>query len=171
MNKLVKSLAIIAVVVIALGTTSSVFAQTTGPGTRGGYGGGLRNGRGTGGAMFGEPLQAGDDGMLHDYFIAAYAEELDIDAEELETRLAAGETMSEISGMTLEDFKLLMAEVRTEVIAQALADGVITEERAEWLESHGNRMAQGFRANRGGARPNRLGGYGTGECPYNETTP
>jgi hypothetical protein len=141
MNKLVKSLAIIAVVVIALGTASSVFAQTTGPGTRAGVGIGTRNGRGSGAGLLGEPIRIGDNGLLHEYFIAAYAEKLDIDAETLESRLEAGETMAEIAGLSLEDFQILRTEVREIALDLAVEAGAITEEQAEWLASRGNRMS------------------------------
>jgi len=158
MKKLMKSFVIMAVVAIALGSASAVFAQTPGPDTRSQPGGGRRNG-----GMFGEPLRVGDDGLLHDYFIAAYADALEgIDTTELEQRLEDGETMAEIAlstGLTLEEFKALMTEVRTLALEQALADGVITEEQAEWLASRGNRMAQGA-----GMRGKRQGMHGTGDC-------
>ncbi len=173
MNKLVKSLVILAVVAIAFGSASAVFAQSgenTGLSSRTGRGG---RGGGGGGTMLGEAnsvrLQDGfQDGLLHDAMIAAFAEALDLTVDELNKRLEAGETMADIAlstGLTLEDFRDLMVEVRTQVYDQAVADGILTEEQAEWLKSRGAGrymnagmgMNTGFRGN--GQRMNR-----TGEC-------
>ena len=156
MKKIIKSLAVLAVIAVAFVSASTVFAQTSGPRTESGFGGG----------KFGEPLHIGEDGLLHDYFIAAYADALEgIDAAELEKRLEDGETMSEIAlstGLTFEEVKDLIAEVRTLVLEQALADGVITEEQAEWLASRGSRMAQGTGSRQDAGRRGK--GQGTGHC-------
>ncbi len=159
MKKIIKSLAVLTVIAVAFVSTSSVFAQTPGPATESDLGGG----------KFGESRPEGGDGLLHDYFIAAYADALEgIDAAELEARLEDGETMHEIAlstGLTLDEFKDLMAEVRTLVLEQALADGVITEEQAERLASRGGRMAQGTGMRKGaGKRGKGQGKHGTGDC-------
>ena len=157
MNKLVKSLVILAVVAIAFGSASAVFAQS-GPNTglssrtgRGGRGGGN-------GTMLAENnsvrLQDGfQDGLLHDAMIAAFADELGLSVDEINTRLEAGETMADIAistGLTLD---------------QALADGILTEEQAEWLKSRGaGRYMNGSMGMNTGFRGNGQRMNGTGEC-------
>lgn len=172
MNKLVKSLVILAVVAIAFGSASAVFAQS-GPNTglssrtgRGGRGGGN-------GTMLAENnsirLQDGfQDGLLHDAMIAAFADELGLSVDEINSRLEEGETMADIAistGLTLEDFRDLMVEVRTLVYDQAVADGTLTEEQAEWLKSRGSgRYMNGGMGMNTGFRGNGQRLYGTGEC-------
>ena len=81
--------------------------------------------------------------MLHDTFITAFSVEFDIDAEDLEARLDQGETMAEIAlstGLTLDEFKALVEEIRTAVLDQAVADGVITQEQAERIASRAAAM-------------------------------
>ena len=86
--------------------------------------------------------------------IAAYAEALDIPVADLEARLDSGETMSQIAlstGMTLDEFRTLMVEVRTQAIDQALSDGVLTQAQADWLKLHGaGQMAGGQTGNGSG---------------------
>ena len=77
MNKFVLSIVMVAVVAIALGTTSLVSAQSPTPqSTVPGTGTGMMNGRGGRGMM--QPAPASQDGLLHDGMIAAYAEALNI---------------------------------------------------------------------------------------------
>jgi len=136
MKKLTKSFVVLAIMVVALASTSAVFAQGSGPGTTGvqtgtGYAGEAR--RGGGASVYGDVYGLNDE-SLHDYFITAYSVEFDIEVEDLEDRLDEGETMAEIAlstGLTLDEFKALMDEVRTTVLDQAVADGVITQEQAE----------------------------------------
>jgi hypothetical protein len=122
--------------------SSMMYSQGTGTGMMGGGRGGLRG-------------QAGD-GLLHDYMIAGFAEAFNLTVDELQARLDAGETMYDVAtslGYTQEQFSELIVSVRTDAIAQAMADGVITQEQADWMLDH---MAQ-----------RQAGGYGpgTGTCP------
>jgi hypothetical protein len=168
MKKRMKFLVIITVVVIAFVAAGAVFAQTTGPGTRWGSREPSDTQHPGNGDMLREPLRMGEDGLLHDYFIETYAEKLGLDVVELEERLENGETMAEIAlstGLTIEDFKILMAEVRQLVLDKAVADGVITQEQADWLASRGRRMTGGMSAGQGlGTRGRRKGMNGTGNC-------
>jgi len=146
MKKLTKSFVVLAIMVVALASTSAVFAQGSGPGTTGvqtgsGYAG---NGgrRGDGGSVYGDVYGLKDE-LLHDYFITAFSVEFDIEEEDLETRLDKGETMAEIAlstGLTLDEFKALVEEIRTAVLDQAVADGVITQEQAERIASRAAAM-------------------------------
>ena len=95
--------------------------------------------------------QAGS-GLLHDYMIAGFAEAFGLDVADLQARIDGGETMYDVAvslGYTQEQFTELMVTVRTDAINQALADGVITQEQADWMLS---RLAQ------------RQAGGGTGTC-------
>jgi hypothetical protein len=92
-------------------------------------------------------------GLLHDYMIAGFAEAFNLDPAVLEERIANGETMYDVAtslGYTQEQFSELMITVRTDAINQALADGVITQEQADWMLS---RIAQ-----------RQAAGLGTGTC-------
>jgi hypothetical protein len=96
--------------------------------------------------------QAGD-GLLHDYMLAGFAAAFDLEVVDLQARIDAGETMYDVAASldyTPEQFTELMVTVRTDAINQALADGVITQEQADWLLS---RLAQRAEA-----------GFGTGTC-------
>ena len=82
------------------------------------------------------------NGFLHEPMFAAMAEALGLTPEELQTRIDAGETMWDIAesqGLSAEQFKAKMIQARTEALNQAVADGLITQEQADWMTS---RMAK-----------------------------
>ena len=173
MNKWLKSFIVLAVAVIALGSVSAVFAQANTPqGISPGVG--FENGRGgRRGGRFGVEGVAPGDGLLHDALIAAFAEELDLSIDALEEKLAAGETMAAIAfenGLTFDEFRVLMADVRAAALDQAVADGTLTQEQADWLKTRGAGMGQA-NGSGGRGRGRGQGGIGTGECPYGNTTP
>ena len=168
MNKSVILLVIVAVVTLALGTASVAYAQspTQAPGTGTGWMGGRGSQSGLGGAntLTGE-------GILHDYMVAAYADLLNISAADLEVRLDSGETMAQIAlseGLTIDQFRTMMVEARTQAIDQALNDGVLTQDQADWMSQRGaGRMANG-----GGMRGGGQGQYADPNCLYyNPTNP
>lgn len=85
-------------------------------------------------------------GPLHEYMVDAFAERLDLAPATVEDRLAAGETLCDIAmeqGLSLEVFRSLWLDIRQEAIAEAVADGVLTEEQAEWLSQRGRPNAFG----------------------------
>jgi hypothetical protein len=153
MKKLIISIALLAMVVVALGSTSSVFAQAPTPQTTGN----------------GSQL-----GFLHDEMVMVYAETLGLSVDDLNSRLANGETMAQIAystGMTAAEFRTLMTEVRTKAIALAVKNGTITQEQADWMNQRGNGQMMGGGTGRG--RGGRGSGTGTGmgqfanpDCPY-----
>ncbi len=173
MNKIGILLVIIAVATLALGSVGVAFAQS--PTQTPGSGTGFMGGRGSRNGLGGVNANSGD-GILHDYTIAAYAEALDIPVADLEARLDSGETMSQIAlstGMTLDEFRTLMVDVRTQAIDQALADGVLTQAQADWLKLHGaGQMAGGQMGNGSGMRGSGQGQFANPNCPYyNQTNP
>jgi len=169
MNKLMKTFVILAVVAIALGSASAVFAQTDTPNSPIGFGGmgvgsrSKRGGRGNGSQMLYQNRDSMEDGLLHDAMVAAFSEALSIPVGDLETRLANGETLAEIAlstGLTLEDFRTLLTEIRTTVHDQAVEEGLLPNSQFGWTNERpeGN---TGYGARRGGAGQ---GLYGAGTC-------
>lgn len=125
---------------------------------------------------YGAGIGIAGEGILHDYMIAAYAEALDIPVADLEARLNSGETMAQIAlseGLTFEQFRTLMVEVRTQAIEQALSDGVLTQAQADWMSQHGvGQMAGGQMGNGSGMRGGGQGQFANPNCPYyNQTNP
>jgi len=98
-------------------------------------------------------------GLLQNYMLSAMASVFGLTEDELQTQLNGGKTMYQIAqeqGLTSEEFYTKMTEVRSEALNKALADGIITQDAADWMLSHmggrGNRAAQG--------------GFGSGMCGY-----
>ena len=163
MKKLVFAIAIVATLVVALLSTGNVYAQATTPPQTPGAGYGRGGGRGAGmGAANGE-------GILHDEMISVYAQEVGITVDDLNARLANGETMAQIAaaqGLTAEQFTALMADARAQAVDQAVKDGTLTQEQVDWMKTRGA-AARGMGAGRGAGRGMR--GAGTGDpanCPY-----
>ena len=79
-------------------------------------------------------------GVLHTFMVTEFARKLDLNVNDINTRLAAGESMYDIAlsaGVTAEEFPALMLEVRTAALDAAVAANVITQEQADWMKSHG----------------------------------
>jgi hypothetical protein len=79
-------------------------------------------------------LGLGNEGLLHDYKVAAFAEALGLTVEQVEARLEAGETLwqiAEAQGLTIDEFQTKMIAASQNAINQALADGKITQEQAD----------------------------------------
>lgn len=170
MKKVLLSIVVVAVVAVALGTAGFAYAQSPTPQTPGsGYGYGAMGGRGARGGMAGLNAAGTQEGLLHDAMIAYFAEKLGITVDELNTRLANGETMAQIAyskGFTVDQFRTLMTEARNQAIDQALQDGTLTQAQADWMKQHGA-------GNMGGGRGMRGAGMGRNanpNCPYYSQT-
>jgi hypothetical protein len=185
MNKLVLSILVVIVAVIALGSAGFVFAQSPTPqapapgaGNGTGYGMGMMNGRGNRAGMMGNPAAIGDnDGLLHDAMIAIYAEKLGLSVDELNTRLANGETMAQIAtskGLSADEFRTLMLDARSQAIDQAVQAGTLTQTQADWMKQRGAGMpgasGQGMRG-RMGARGAGQGQAANPDCPFYQVNP
>ena len=106
----------------------------------------------------------GQDGLLHDEMTAAYAAKLGISATDLEARLNKGETMAQIAyskGLTADQFTKMMTEARTQAIDQAVKDGKLTQEGADWMKQRGAGI-MGV-----GRGANGQGRFSNANCPYN----
>jgi hypothetical protein len=154
MNKIWKVVSFIGVVTLAFSATSIVFAQAespqpyntpeNGPGMMGGKG------------RYGGGLVGGEEGPYHDVRMEIFAEALGLTFSQLDARLEGGETMWEIveaEGFAWEEFWGVMNDARSAMLDQALEDGTITQEQAEFMSSRG--QARGA-------------GRGAGSCVGNE---
>ncbi len=176
MNKTFLSVVLVAVVAIVFGTVGLVSAQTPTPQTPvpgSGYGQGMMNGQGRGNMANGQGNRGGmmnqavgnQDGVLHDAMTAVYAEKLGISVDDLNARLAKGETMAQIAsskGLTAAQFTALMADARSQAIDQAVKDGTLTQAQADWMNQRGAGMAAGGRGMRGSGQ----GRNANTDCPY-----
>ena len=120
-----KTILIVALVVLALGVfgVGAAFAQDGTP-PYGGHGPMMRN---------------GEMGPLHTFMTIEFAKQLDLNVDDVNTRLAAGETMYDIAlsaGVTAEEFPAIMTEVRSNALDAAVKANVITQEQADWMKSH-----------------------------------
>jgi len=123
------------------------YGLRNGPGgMMGGYGpGGMMGGYGPGGMM--GNLDRGT-GIMHDYMIAAFAKAVNLTVEQVDTRLANGETFKDIAiaqGTAEADLPALATQIRKDAFVQAVTDGVITQAQADrMLQRMENRTDQGF---------------------------
>jgi hypothetical protein len=103
-------------------------------------------------------------GLLADYkYIVedAVANALGVTVEEVQAAKEDGtfRELVEASGLTRDDLRTVVEEARQEMINQALADGVITQEQADQIQSRGPG------GHRGGGRPGGNRGSGNGQPP------
>lgn len=92
------------------------------------------------GAVAGRIFGHGGDGPLKPYLEEATAEILGISVDELQAALDGGQRLSDLieaAGLTVEAFNAALEAALPEIVAQALADGVITEELAEAILENG----------------------------------
>ena len=120
-----KTILIVTLAVLALGAlgVGVVFAQGTTPPMMTGHG----------------PMRNGE-GPLHTFMAIEFAKKLDLNVNDVNTRLAAGETMYDIAlsaGVTAEEFPAIMTEVRTNALDAAVKANVITQEQADLMKSRG----------------------------------
>jgi hypothetical protein len=105
-----------------------------------GYGPGMMGNRGFGVAR--------GEGILHDYMISAFADAIGLTVDEVNTRLAGGETLKEIAiaqGTAENKLSDLATQVRKAALDQAVAAGVITQAQADqMLERMNNIPGLGF---------------------------
>jgi hypothetical protein len=173
MKKIILTMVLVAVVAVTLASVGMANAQ--GPAQTSGTGTGLTGGRGSRGGSSGGNAMV-DESILHDYLIAAYAQKLNIPAADLETRLNNGETMAQIAvaqGFTIEQTRTLMVEARTQAIDQALKDGKLTQEQADWMKQISTRQMAGGQTGGGrGMRGSGQGQFANSSClNYNQTNP
>jgi hypothetical protein len=167
MKKIFLVVAAVLTLVAAFGFAGYAYAQAPTPpnrypGMMGGRGhmGGMMNGSGAGSGWMGGMMGTnGAYGPMHEYMLKALAEKLNLTTDEIQTRLNKGETMWDIArsqGISDTEISTLMNEAHDQALADAVAAGVITQEQADWMDSHMEQMlGNGFSGGcHGGARQN-----------------
>lgn len=159
MKKILFTLTIAGLTVLALGVAGFAYAQAQtptptpnyGPGMMGsgtghygmmggqGHGAAMMGNQGYGSGMMGVGDNSGEMGALHEYMYPAMATALGLTPEEFTARHEAGETfwdIAETQGLTAEEAWTLMQTARDEALQQAVADGIITQEFADQMLNH-----------------------------------
>lgn len=78
-------------------------------------------------------------GQLHDIVFEALADGLGLSVDDLQTALAEGQSLAEIAadaGVTEAELPEFLQEVRAAALAKAVAEGLITQEQADWMAQH-----------------------------------
>jgi hypothetical protein len=139
MKKYMVIVGVIGISIIALGAFNLAFAQseTPPPATSPGYGYGMMGGRGGFGGMRGAWM--GDEhGPYHELMVATFAEELGLTVTQIENRLESGETMWQIAegeGLSADEFGEVMLLARQTMLDQAVENGTLTQEQADFMAS------------------------------------
>ena len=159
MNKIWKAVSLVGLAVLAIGATSIAYAQTESPKpySNPGYGPGMMGGKG----HYGGGMVDGGLGLFHDALIESFADVLGLTASQLESRLESGETMwqvAEAEGISWEEFSVIMQDARSAALDQAVEDGTITQEQADFMNSRG--QARGYARGKGGCMGSE---YGAGQ--------
>jgi hypothetical protein len=174
MKKTLIFVAVIGIFALALGVAGFAYAQDDDPDTPSfGHWGG----RGWhGGGMMGhwDDDADGKAGPMHDGMHTAIAEALGLTVEELDAAHEDGKTawdIAEEQGISEEDFFSLMSAARSAALEQAVADGSITQEQADWMQSRWGEMKEnGFGPGSGGCDGDgHHGGRGRGGYWSNES--
>lgn len=142
MKKLSLAGMVLVVAVFAFMSTNAVYAKGGNPPfnrNQGVFGRGMHAGKSE--ALTGNTV-------LTDSVITAWAEKLGLTVEEIEARLAEGDTIRALAaeaGIDMPEFKTLTSEYRDGAIEQAVADGTLTQEQADYLLAlHGNGTGLGL---------------------------
>lgn len=154
MNKKILLVAAILGITVLTFSVAAPALAAGGPGNGGGKGGyGGYGNQGTIGTGVPLELSTTVQGVLGYLIHINLADSLGISVDEMTLRLDAGETFSSIAislGFDVTAINSLLVDARADAVARAIADGLITQETADWLASHGN--------------DNPAAGYGDGIC-------
>lgn len=153
MKKTLVVVSVLVVLLVTLGIAGFAYAQTQTPpapgapygqGMMGGYGGqGMMGGRGM---MGGQGMMGGVSGQygpMHTYMVEAVAEKLGLKAEDVQSRLAAGETLWQIASSTgLSDdlVRTALQEAHDVALQKAVEAGVLTQAQADWMDQRMEQM-------------------------------
>jgi len=119
------------------------------------------------------PMMNGE-GPMHTFMVIEWARKLDMNVNDLNTRLDAGETMYDIAlsaGVTAEEYPVVMAEVRTAAVEAGVAANVITQEQADRMLSHGQGMGGSGECDGSGTQSGSHSRGGMGGGRWQTTTP
>jgi hypothetical protein len=104
----------------------------------------------------------GEEGPMHEAMVEVVAEGLGLTPEEIEARHDAGETILEIAeaeGFSAEEIQDLISSAHDVALEDAVANGLLTQEQADWMDSHMDGMWLGG---------NHCGNGGTGFMPHRD---
>ena len=168
MNKkliVIAGLALVALSLLSLTVAGSAYAQNPTPPAPGygpGYGPGMMGGgygmtgNSYGGYGYGRGMMmrgirtSGSYSPMHDAMQDALAAGLDLTREELDARIAAGETPAQIAaaqGLSSEEFAKIFADARKAAMDKAVADGYLTQQQADPLRVLNRIAGRGFAGN------------------------
>ena len=109
-----------------------------------------------------------DETIMH----AALADALGMSVTDYEAAIANGETLATLAlaqGVDMADLFAVMDAVHAEAAQQAVADGLVTQEQSDWMQSRrgsqagqGSQIGQGGQAGQGGQGRMGQGTTGTG---------
>lgn len=144
MKKTLIFVAVLGMFALALGVVGFAYAQDDDPATPFGPWSG-RGGHGPG--MMGRWYDDGDGeaGPMHETMQASIAAALGLTVEELDAAYDDGNTVWDIAqeqGLTSEEFSALMFDARSTALEQAVTDGSITQEQADWMQSRWTEMQE-----------------------------
>jgi len=139
MNKTIKILGIVLLAVLAVTAVGAgvAYAQTSTPTT--GFGPGWMMG-GSGQTGYGHGMMGGRGGMLgansdmHTFVWNALAETLGLTSDELTAEVSSGKTIVQIAeekGISRTDLVAALETAHNDALAQAVADGYLTQEQAD----------------------------------------
>ncbi|MGQ9554893.1 MAG: hypothetical protein ACUVWR_12355 [Anaerolineae bacterium] len=159
MKKVLVVLTVLGVVALAFGAIGVAFADSpdvSGPANCPLFGG--RGGPWTGNGPTGR-------GIMHDTMVAEVAKALGLEVEDLEARLADGESIWQIArdrGLSNQEISDIMVAARNSALDKAVTEGLLTQEQADWMKEHMQQRGFGggcHGANRFG-RGSAFGGMG-----------
>ena len=152
-------------------TTQAWGGSQRGFGARGSMMGTAGNvgGRMMGGAYGGGMMLGGTTGPMHTYMVDAYAQALGLSVDDIQAEIDAGKSMYQIvadQGLSDEEIKGVMIQAHTLALNAMVADGLLTQEQADYRLERMNTMLSGdftpgdctmngARAGRGGGRWNQ----------------
>ncbi|HEX6270350.1 MAG TPA: hypothetical protein VFZ43_08955 [Anaerolineales bacterium] len=100
------------------------------------------------------PVGRGGYGWMHEYIEQALAAKLGLIEQQVEDQLAVGKPMYQIAlenGIQQDELASFMNEVHKDAFAQAVKEGAVSQEQADWMLERMQNMYQN--------------GYGAGNCP------
>jgi hypothetical protein len=125
----------------------------------GGYGFGMM---GDSNGMMGSGMMVwnGEEGPMHEVMIASLAQSLNLSPEEIEARHDAGESIWEIAegkGLSEAEIRGLMFSAHDTILENAVSEGWLTQEQADWMDEHMAQMWDGEFNHCGGGNWNESG--------------
>lgn len=107
----------------------------------------------------------GEEGPMHQIMIDTLAESLELSPQEIEARHDAGESLWDIAiaeGLSEEEIRELMFSAHDTVLENAISEGWLTQDQADWMDEHMEQMWDGDYGHCGGVSENESGVGGRG---------